>query len=85
VRFERPDSGGVSRSGLRYQGEAIQPPVRIRLYHPSRGNEKVERSSDTPAEFVDIHWNGLPLNDVEAQRVSQFLQSSPNLTVAPQI
>jgi len=85
VRFERPDSEGVSRSGLRYQGEEIQPAVRIRLYHPSRGNEKVERSSEAPAEFVDIHLNGLSLNDAETQRVSQFLQSSPNLTVAPQI
>jgi hypothetical protein len=85
VRFKRPDSGDVSRSGLRYQGEAIQPPVRIRLYHPSRGNEKAECSNEVQAEFVDIHWNGLSLNDAETQKVSQFLQSSPNLTVAPQI
>ncbi|HET7106150.1 MAG TPA: hypothetical protein VFI38_05015 [Candidatus Acidoferrum sp.] len=85
VRFERAGSGDVLRTGLRYKGEEIQPAVRIRMYSGSRGVEKIEHSNESQAEFVDIHWNGLSLNEAEAQRVSQFPHSTPNLTAAPQI
>jgi hypothetical protein len=85
VRFELGVTETSSRLGLRYEGEEIRPPLRIRLYSASRGVEKAEYSSEAPVEFVDINWNGLSLTEVEIQTVSQFLQPTPNLTVAPRI
>jgi hypothetical protein len=85
VLFERTGGQGVSRASLRYEGKEIQPPLRIRLYSAPGGIEKAECSKETPLKFVDVTWNGLPLNQADSQTVSRFLQITPNLTVAPQL
>jgi hypothetical protein len=85
VRFERTGFEGVSRVSLQYEGEEIQPPLRIRLYSAPRGIEKAESWKEASLEAVDINWNGLSLNEADSQTVSQFLQITPNLTVAPQL
>lgn len=85
VRFERAGREGASRASLRYEGEEIRPPLRIRLYSAPRGSEKGECSKEAPLDFVDVNWNGRPLNEADSQTVSQFLQPTHNLTVAPQL
>jgi hypothetical protein len=83
VRFDRVDVGGATRTRLRYEGEEIQPPLRIRVYRPLRGTNKVQSPFEAPAEFTDITWNGQFLNELEFQSAARFSGNAPNFMVAP--
>ena len=60
VQFERTDASGNIR--LHYEGENIQPPLRIR-YYPAFIGSKNEASTG----FVDISWNGRSSEGLELQ------------------
>jgi hypothetical protein len=64
VRFE----AGESVPRLRYDGEEIQPPVRIRLYTPARSLDGTEPVAD----FLDIPWDGKTADRLNQQIASRF-------------
>jgi hypothetical protein len=59
VRFETIEAAdGSARTCLRYSGEEILPPLKIRVHHPyGDANDSGSRGGTTPS-FVDIPWNG---------------------------
>jgi hypothetical protein len=83
VRFERVEAGGSTCTYLRYQGEEIQPPLRIRVYQPPSKINKIERSLETPVKFSDITWNGQFLNELEFQSATQSSGMVPHFMVTP--
>ncbi len=50
IRFERVERPGGACTRLRYDGDAIRPPVTIRVHRPSCG--------ESSPPFVDRPWNG---------------------------
>jgi hypothetical protein len=59
VHFERSEAENGAGMLLHYTGEAIEPPLRIRLHRPFFGN-RVELGRETSAAhgYIDIDWNG---------------------------
>jgi hypothetical protein len=67
VCFECVGAPDHSRVRLGYEGEEIAPPLRIRLYEPSRRAQVAESRSKRTAEFIDIPWNGKSTDELEAR------------------
>jgi hypothetical protein len=59
VHFEQVETADGVRVRLCYDGEAIQPPLRVRVHTP-RG-----RTADPAPDFVDIAWDGKALEEIE--------------------
>ena len=56
VQFEAVETGGTQRIRLRCEGGNVQPPLRIRLYHPT-----VPGRGTTEPMFDELEWNGKPV------------------------
>lgn len=63
VRFEAIEAEGRAHIRLCYDGEEIQPPLRIRIYRSSLASD----ADKAAAELIDISWNGKPMDEVECQ------------------
>jgi hypothetical protein len=57
VVFERVDTEGGTRTGVRARGEEICPPLTVRLHRPSAG-PRGEALASTSSGYVDMPWNG---------------------------
>lgn len=75
VCFEPLEALGGTHTRLRYGGEEIQPPLRIRVYTPARCRNDGESAGAT--EFVDIPWNGKFVDELELQMTSRLSATSP--------
>lgn len=71
VRFQRSDAPGCARTRLRYEDEEIQPPLRIRVYEPSRRDKLGVSVAEGATEFIDIPWNGKSVDELESQIASR--------------
>ena len=58
VRFEHVEVSCGVRVRLHYEGEEVQPPLKIRLFTPSRPRENGDLVGDATKDFVDLCWNG---------------------------
>jgi len=59
VRFEPVEAAdGITGISLRYDGEEISPPLKIRVHHPRQVVKESTESSLTASDFVDISWAG---------------------------
>jgi hypothetical protein len=59
IRFERVHCvDGSVGSTLRYEGDEIRPPVRIRVHRPLGDVYECDTWSESSSAFVDIPWNG---------------------------
>jgi hypothetical protein len=81
VRFERVGPSGATRMRLRYDGEEIQPPLRIRVYGSSHRRGDNESVSAANTEFVDISWNGKSAEELQLQLTSQFAERLPDFAL----
>lgn len=63
VRFVSEAANG-GKTTLLYTGGAIEPPLRIRLHHPSIGN-RLEPLGEPPSAHLDFPWNGRTPLDVD--------------------
>jgi hypothetical protein len=72
VRFERVEDGVGARPQLRYEGEEIQPPLRIRVYLPPRSSKGDELGGEATVEFIDVPWNGKCIDELELQAAPQL-------------
>ena len=72
VRFERVEDGVGERPQLRYEGEEIQPPLRIRVYLPPRSSKGDELGGEATVEFIDVPWNGKCIDELKLQAASQL-------------
>lgn len=75
VRFERMDASGNVR--LHYEGEEIQPPLRIRYYPASNG-----RKPEGTTRFIDVSWNGRSSDDMELQIAAALPASAGAVSAA---
>jgi hypothetical protein len=80
VRFERVEAQGVAHMHLRYEGEKIHPPLRIRVYAPRRPDNRAPLA--TGAEFTDISWNGESADELETQISSRLSPTLSDLTLS---
>jgi len=64
VRFGQSESASGAGTSLLYSGEAIDPPLRIRLHHPSVVN-RLEPRREPPAAHIEFAWNGRTSLDVD--------------------
>jgi hypothetical protein len=83
VRFERVDTPGGARTRLRYEGEEIQPPLRIRVYGLPHARGDAEAAGATTGEFIDIPWNGKSIDEVELQKASRLAATVSDLAACP--
>jgi hypothetical protein len=60
VRFEHVETAEGVRAQWRYDGGAVQPPFRIRVYGPWGGS-----AGAAATDFVDISWDGRSLEELE--------------------
>jgi hypothetical protein len=73
VSFERSAETGAFPVQLRYDGEEIQPPLRIRFYQSVSAEPQTASPSAETADFIDVEWNGsakelaYPIPQAEAQ------------------
>jgi hypothetical protein len=59
VRFETVEAAdGSARTYLSYEGEKIEPPLRIRVHYPPEGKNDSGSQEQTAQCFFDISWNG---------------------------
>jgi peptidoglycan/xylan/chitin deacetylase (PgdA/CDA1 family) len=66
VRFEViEDANGTARTCLRYHGEEIWPPLKIRVHHPLGGAKDSDSRGGTTPSFVDIPWNGVTGDELD--------------------
>jgi hypothetical protein len=70
VRFEWAEAAGSARTCLRYQGEEIHPPVKVRIYAPA--SRQSDGESVGEMEIIDIPWNGKSVDELELQIASCF-------------
>jgi len=81
VRFERVEAQGVARIQLRYQGEKIHPPLRVRVYAPRPKNDRKSHEAAS-AEVTDVSWNGEPTSKPEIKVASSLAPSLPELALS---
>jgi hypothetical protein len=72
VRFEQVEVLGGARVLLRYDGEEIEPPLKIRFYGPSRRRNDGESVGGPSMESIDVSWNGKSVDELELQIASRF-------------
>jgi hypothetical protein len=70
VRFEEVQLADGSATTVRYDGEAIEPPLTLRLHRPAAGGDA-----------VDAAWNGA--SEEEAQRLLQGLRRAAPTAAEP--
>jgi hypothetical protein len=81
VRFEPVDVPGGPRMHIRYEGEEIRPPLRIRVYRPPCRSSDGESVDNTRSEFVDIPWNGESADETELQIASRLSGGAPEVAL----
>jgi peptidoglycan/xylan/chitin deacetylase (PgdA/CDA1 family) len=69
VSFESVDSVNGVRTRLRYEGETIEPPLKVRVYSSDRKcNQGVAKEG---MRYVDLSWNGNSTTEVELELASR--------------
>ena len=81
VRFERLEGSAGTSLRVRYQGEEVQPPLRIRIHRPSSRINSVDAMSRQTAESIDISWNGRSVDELERQMASALSTALPDVTL----
>jgi hypothetical protein len=81
VHFERVETANGERTGLGYQGEEIQPPLRIRIYGSPRRPRDGEPLGKSTGEFVDIPWNGKSTSELDLQVAARFATPPPDVAL----
>jgi len=79
VHFEQNGGKHAASTLIRYEGEEIRPPLRIRLYNSSQRTKGINHSLETPVDCSEISWNGIFLKKNDLQSLSRFLEIAPNL------
>jgi hypothetical protein len=82
VCFEPVEAPGAARTCLRYDGEEIQPPLKIRLYGPPYRRNDGQTPSEAAAEFIDIPWNGKSVDELDLEMAARFSTTFPNLSLS---
>jgi hypothetical protein len=77
VRFEQVEASATARTRLCYEGEEIQPPLRVRIYTPAR-QQKHDDSLDRAVKFIDIPWNGKSVDKLELDIAVEFSSPLPD-------
>jgi hypothetical protein len=75
VRFEAREAESGARIRLRYTGEEIRPPLRIRVYRPSLA---VTAGASQP-EFTETPWDGKQAGELECDAAPGFSVALPSL------
>ncbi len=78
VRFERVEASGSVRTRLRYEGEEIQPPLKLRISTPAPGGWNGDSAGETDTRFTEIPWNGKAVNEFELQIATHHLAALPD-------
>jgi hypothetical protein len=66
IHFEQVETtDGVVQTFIRYKGEEILPPAKIRVHRPHGGSHDRELCGRTTSSFVDIRWTGEIANDLD--------------------
>lgn len=79
VRFERVGHGSGEGIRVAFDGEKIEPPLRIRVYTPVPGSSQL-RSAAKP-EFIDIPWDGASVEKLESELSSHLRQASAGVAL----
>lgn len=85
VRFSRSENGDCMRARLEYEGEEIQPRLRVRMHFPALCGDVRGAYEGTSSKAVDLSWNGKWFDSAELEAASQFLEIGPNVKAAPQL
>ena len=83
VRFERAKVASGFDVQLHYEGEDVKPPLKVRIYRPTRPSSDGKSSAPMVADFVDLPWNGKSVDELELLMADQFSVTFPNLAVGP--
>ncbi len=85
VRFMRSESRDAVRTRLGYEGEEIQPPLKVRVHIPAASGQAREAKEEISTQVVELGWNGKWPLAAEPEAVSQFLEIAPKAEAAPQL
>jgi hypothetical protein len=58
IEFDASGTTDGSDIRPRYEGERIDPPLRIRVHTPKSGRAGARSSTQEPNKFIDVCWNG---------------------------
>lgn len=83
VRFEKAEVPGGLDAQLHYEGEEITPPLRVRIYQPTRPCGGGKNSVPMVADFVDFPWSGKSGDELELLMANQFSFTFPNPALGP--
>jgi hypothetical protein len=79
VRFEQVETSDGARTRLRYDGEEIQPPLKIRVYQPPRQDK--DAGSVATERFIDVPWNGKSTDEVDLRTASAPFTKLPEVAL----
>jgi len=85
VRFTQSENGDSMRARLGYEGEEIQPPLKVRMHFPGLSPQRRGADEEIPSKVVDLAWNGKCSDSAELEAASQFLEIGPSVKAAPQL
>ena len=71
VRFPSAEAPDNSTVRFHYEGERIDPPLRIRVHTPTHACDRGESVNALASEFIDISWNGNSVEELERQVASR--------------
>jgi hypothetical protein len=80
VRFEQVAPSDGLRTRVRYHGEEIHPPLKVRIYAPE--SQRVDNKSVCETQFIDIPWNGKSVNELELQIAARSSATPPDLALS---
>jgi len=81
VRFEQVATPGGSRTFLGYEGEEIQPPLKIRVHQPARRSSDARSAGKATVDFREIPWNGKCVDELNSQIAASPSVPAPDITV----
>jgi len=85
VRFTQSENGDGMRARLGYEGEEIQPPLKVRMHFPALSPPMRGAGEEIPGKVVDLAWNGKCSDSAELKAASQFLEIGPSVKAVPQL
>jgi len=84
IRFDRAETHSGHCPRVFYEGEEIQPPIRLRIYEPPYRNGVGTSDSDRNLRFKDISWNGLSSLELDSDLAHHSSTTLPDSTLCPQ-
>ncbi len=72
VRFERVENSGDTSVRLQYEGEEIQPAMKIRIHKPRNRHGENDSAVEKVETSIDIAWDGKSTRELESQIATHF-------------